>query len=452
MQNTPLATIVNDFEGFQTNDDLSNVQVSGAAVDSRLVKAGDVFFAMQGAKVDGHDFLQDAAEKGAKAVVIQKDFKTTFNAIPVIRVEDPLKALQNWAKMTLKHYKMKVIAITGSVGKTTTKEFLHTLLKEKYRVTATPGNSNSQTSTPLVILNHVKGDEEILILEMGMTHPGQITKLVDIAPPDIAVITTVALAHACNFASIEDIARAKAEIFSHPKTAIGILSKDISNFDELTTLGSCKKVSFSVKSHHADYFLRENSQMLQVYFPQGRAQLPLLELPGKHNLHNFLAAVAVARSLNLTWEDIASAMPNLRLHERRLEFVEKQGVLFVNDSYNANSLSMKAALDSMPSPKNGGKRIAVIGEMLELGKFTESCHLEVAEAALNKVDNMICMGANCKTILDKWQQENRNVILKMNIEDVIAELKKQVNAGDVVLLKGSRLNGLWRVLPAFDNK
>lgn len=449
MKPTPLTSILVQLGNPSISKDTSTV-VTGVQVDSRLIKPGELFFALEGGKVDGHQYIADAAAKGASGVVVRNSYQGADHGLPLIRVADPLKTLHEWAKSTLKSSKAKVVAVTGSIGKTTTKEFITTLLKEKYSVTSTPGNSNSQTSTPLVILNLFCGDEDVIVLEMGMTHPGQIAALVNIAPPDVAVLTTVALVHACNFPSLGDIARAKAEIFSHPKTTTGILSYDIANFNELLHIGSCRKVSFSTKSHDADYFLREVADGLQIYSPQGKAHLPSLDLPGKHNQHNLLAAIAVARSMDLQWEEIASGIPKLKLFERRLEFVEKQGVLFVNDSYNANAVSIKAALDTLPAPKNGGKKIAVIGEMLELGKFTEECHMEVAEAALEHVDSMICMGANCKTIVERWNAAKRPVIWKMNIEDVVAELQKQTKPGDVVLLKGSRANGLWRVLPAYD--
>ena len=281
--------------------------VSGYNVDSRLIKKGDLFFALPGARTDGHHFLQDAASKGAAAAVVSAEYPGDSYGIPMIKVKDPLEALQMLAREVLKNRNVRIVGITGSLGKTTTKDFIAALLKEKYRVAASPGNSNTQTGLPLNILNHTKGDEEILVLEMGMTHPGNISKLVQIATPEIAVITIVEMVHIVNFDSIEGIAKAKAEILPHPATKLGIIPYDIEQYPEISRTGLCSRLSFSISSKSADYFLRTSCRRPACFrkrpreYPFGRSQTP-----GKHNQHNFLAAVSVARSLGLDWEEIAT--------------------------------------------------------------------------------------------------------------------------------------------------
>lgn len=420
-------------------------------MDSRNVCPGDLFFALPGDKTDGHAFIGQAAKKGAVGAVVRKDCVGLDQGLPLIRCDDVLKALQDLAKTYLKQNAPKVVAVTGSLGKTTTKDFIAHLLKIKYRVSVSPGNSNSQIGLPLAILNHTTAEDEILILEMGMTHPGQILKLVDIAPPTVAVVTNVALVHACNFSSLAEIERTKAEIFSHPKTKMGFYHSDSNMEGSLLSKGKCPKLSFSTTEDAADWFLRWNAESIEVterLSKNDRVTTPLhpIKVPGEHNKQNFLAALAVARYLGLDWKEINQGINTLSLPERRLEHVEKCGALFINDAYNASEMSVKAALNSMPIPKAGAKRIAVLGEMLELGKFSAQCHRAVGEHSLKCVDLMLCFGEECRHISECWQAAERPVVWAKERAEIVAALKSKLCPGDVVLLKGSRSKGVWKVL------
>lgn len=402
--------------------------VSGTAVDSRHVKAGDLFFALPGAKVDGHAYLSDAATRGAVGAVVHAAYEGSDHGMDLIRVPDALEALQTLARKKLQEMKLRIIAVTGSIGKTTTKDFITTLLSGKYRVAASPGNSNSQIGLPLTILNRVRGDEEIAVFEMGMTAPGQIGKLVSIAPPEVAVVTKVALVHACNFESIEGIAAAKAEIFSHPATRLGIYHQESDYGFALSRTGGCNKLSFSTLDTSVE------------------SLLPQLHLPGKHNRHNFLAAVAVARYFGLDWDEIRNRQDLLALPERRLQFIERDGVTFINDAYNASELSMKAALETMPQPHSGGRRIAVLGGMVELGKFSADCHKAVGLHALGYVDLLFCFGEESKLMEEVWRLAGRQAIWREERSQIVSLLREILKPGDVVLLKGSRSKEVNKVL------
>jgi UDP-N-acetylmuramoyl-tripeptide--D-alanyl-D-alanine ligase len=407
--------------------------IKGYCIDSRVLQAGELFFALKGERVDGHAYLQEVQQKGALAAVVSRDYQGVVQGLPLLFVDDPLQALQELARAVLSRSSTRIVAITGSLGKTSTKEFTKILLAKKYCVAASPGNSNSQVGVPLTILNHSTGEEEVFVLEMGMTRPGQIARLVQIAPPEVSVLTTVALVHACDFDSLEDIAWAKAEIFSHPHTHLGILHRDIDNFDDLCHAGSCRKLSFSTTSPLADYGLDpSNPYMLQV--------------PGKHNMHNLLAAIAVARYFNISWDEIKQTIPSLALPDQRLQFVRHRDVLFLNDSYNAAELSVKAALESLPQPEGEGKKIAVLGSMLELGKFCHDCHQRVGEFALQYVEHMYCLGEECLPIYEIWKKAGRPVHFFKNRADLVACLRKDLRPHDIVLLKGSRAKELWKVL------
>ena len=426
---------------------LQNPFVQGVCVDSRLLEEGNLFFALPGAQTDGHQYLAEAAFKGAPAAVVKKGYQGEHFGLALIHVDDVLQALQCLTINFLKSSRAKIIAVTGSMGKTTTKDFIASLLKDKFRVSSSPGNSNSQIGLPLAILNHVNEDDEVIVLEMGMTHPGNLSRLVKIAPPDIALMTAVALVHAGNFSSLEEIGCAKAEIFSHPKTQVGIFHHDISNKEDVKSVGQCQKMSFSINSKEADWYSEIHPDGVQIYEHQTKAAfLPPLSIPGVHNNHNFLAAAVVARVLNMSWEEILARYPFLNLPERRLQFIEKDGILFVNDSYNASEVTVKAALQSLPQPKKGGKKVAVIGEMLELGKFSEQCHWEVGRYALQHVDWMLCLGPACAPIHACWKEANRPVVWENERSVLVSILRAQLQPGDVILLKGSRLKQLWKIL------
>lgn len=421
--------------------------VHGFAVDTRQLKPGDLFFALPGAKVDGHSFLEEAAKRGAAGAVVHSSYHGADFGLPLIKSDDVLETLQELARKQVEFAQPRIVGITGSLGKTTTKEFVTTLLKAKYRVASSPGNSNSQIGLPLAILNHSREGNEIVVLEMGMTHPGQIRQLVSIAPPEVAVVTKVALVHACNFESIEEIARAKAEIFSHPLTKVGIYHKESDFGGMLGGSGKCCKRSFSLTGSDADLMLEETADGLTIIEKGGQAtMMPTLQVPGRHNNHNFLAAVAVARHFGIGWEDIREAEKRLELPERRMQFVHKRGATFVNDAYNASELSMKAALESLPEPSIGRKRIAVLGGMVELGKFSEGCHRAVARHALGYVDDLFCFGEECLAMCEEWDKAGRKAVWTKDRAGIAAALKKAIKEGDVVLLKGSRSKEVNKVL------
>ena len=428
-----------------------SLMIRGVSIDSRSTKEGDLFFALPGEKVDGHSFLKQVFENGGRAAVVSLNYQGESHGLTLLPVENPLDALQHLAKTTLTESSIRVVAITGSVGKTSTKEFVKDLLSTKYRLMATPGNYNSQIGLPLAILNHTTGDEEIFVLEMGMTLPGHIARLVQIAPPEVALITTVALVHAENFETIEEIALAKGEIFSHPATQLGILDRGISNFTTLSEIGSCSKKSFTIDpelSLQADYHINLSRPIPLLSLRQEKKSFPLVPLSilGKHNYHNLLGAIAVAHYFNIDQQAINEAISSITLPAKRLEPVFREGIVFINDSYNAAEKSVKSALEAIPEAEVGGRKIAVLGSMLELGKFSEECHRHVGEFALNHVERMYCLGEESFPIYDVWKKAGRPVQFFLNRADLMECLDQELKASDVVLLKGSSAHQLWKIL------
>lgn len=430
---------------FFQSDCLVDKSISGFSVDSRSVKKGDLFFALSGARVDGHLFLKEVAEKGAVGAIVNKSYQGPDYNLFLIFVQDPLSALQEFAANAVKKSSARIVAVTGSVGKTSTKDFITAFLKKKYRVSATPGNNNSQIGLPLAILNHTDGNEDILVLEMGMTHPDQIKNLVQIAPPEVAVITCVSLVHACNFDSILGIAAAKAEIFSHSSTCLGILPKEVVNYENICKQSPCEKKTFSTVDQDADYYLNKQNPN-SIHFENKSISIPHLSIPGTHNLHNMLAAIAVARYFSVSWDDIIFTIPTLKLPERRLEFVEKEGIHFINDSYNAAELSMKAALEMMPTPKQKGNKIAVLGSMMDLGKYSIETHTRIGQCALQCADSAFCLGIECEPIYEAFKKAGKPTELFLDRQALVQHLKTILKRDDIVLLKGSSSKQLWKIL------
>lgn len=425
------------------------IVIEGVAVDSRNVQPKNLFFALEGENTDGHNFIKQAVDKGAAAAVVRHDYSGLDHGLPLIRVNSGLESLQKLTQNFLKEKKLPIVAITGSVGKTTTKDFTAQLLKQHYSVAFTQGNSNSQIGLPLTVLNQLKEDDDCLVLEMGMTHPGQIAGLTAIAPPKIALITSVALVHACNFSSLEEIAEAKGEIFSHSKTEWGIFPEDLPFAEKIKHIGTCRKQTFSVASKGADFFMEELPDChLRIHALKEIADLANFLIPGKHNRHNLLAAVSVAKLMGLSWEEIREAVGKMKLPEKRLQFEEHRGIVFINDTYNASVLSVKAALESMPESP-AGKKIAVLGDMLELGKFSRKCHEEIGIAAVQSVDLLFCLGTESLATVEAWKQFKEGAYWFSERGKLVDALKNISRPGDVVLVKGSRGMQMGKVIEDF---
>lgn len=411
-----------------------DVPISGFSVDARTIRPGQVFCALKGANVDGHQFIEEAFANGAACALIESESIKKASG-PLLPVKNVVDTLQKTAAKLIELRKPKIIGVTGSVGKTSTKEFLHTLLEKKFVTGKSIGNQNSQIGLPLSILNDTNGKEEVLVLEMGMTHPGNISQLIQIAPPDIALITQIALVHAANFPSIDAIFQTKREIFTHSKTKIKICPYEWSK----------EEINFSLIHEEADYFLDET-----MLYEKGKKIGNLeLAISGKHYHHNILAAIAVVRNLGMAMDEIQERLPFLKLFKQRFEFKEKQGILFIDDSYNASAIAVKAALNNLPKPKKNRFTFAVIGSMLELGKFSEQCHIDVAEEALKKVDYLFCYGIECLPMIEVWKKSFRKAYYFESHAALVQELKCHVAEGDVVLVKGSRGKQMWKVLDEF---
>lgn len=406
------------------------------AIDSRQVQKGSLFFALPGEKFDGHQFLDEVSRKGAYGAVVKIGYMGPDFGLKLAYVSDVKLALQELAKKTKRPE--KVVAITGSMGKTTTKEFLATLLEAKFRVGKTEGNQNTQVTLPLTLLN-LQEECDVLILEMGMGAPGDIARLVEIAPPDLVIVTRIAPAGMV--ASLESISKAKGEIFSSKRTKRGIISWQAAEYPEILYGGGIPKWIYGWRDdlkdvRAADFVMEEglfinDSPKIEVSFE------------GKHLQENFLAAVAAARALGLSWQDIASRAKLCKPYERRFEKSERDGVVFINDCYNANPHSVVAALKNLPKPKRGGKVVGVLGAMPDLGKESTKYHQEVGKVASEHLDRVFCIGDEAMEIANSFGKGAEHL---KSVKEVQKALEEMISSGDVVLIKGGNGLKLWEIL------
>ncbi|HLB52831.1 MAG TPA: UDP-N-acetylmuramoyl-tripeptide--D-alanyl-D-alanine ligase [Chlamydiales bacterium] len=410
-------------------------------IDSRLVTQGSLFFALKGGRTDGHQFLRQAKENGAVAAVVERGYAGEDFGLILLPVDSVLDALQGLAKRDLEKSKARVIGVTGSVGKTMTKEFVFALLRGNVKVGKSPKSYNTKLTLPLSILNR-EGNEEWLVLEMGMEEPGDIGRLVAIAPPEIAILTGVAMAHSAFFpGGLSEIAKNKGEIFASPRLQAAIFPEELTFSEALFFAPPEKRVTYSLEKREADYFFSSQSmdekgvRACELFFP----------FQERHIRQNLLAAIAVARKLGVEWEVIKKRMGDLTLPKMRFERFEQDGVIYINDAYNANPASMRAAFESVAAIKISGKKIAVLGEMTPLGTFSEECHLEVGRSAIPIFDHLLAMGEEVPPLVESFQESQKPAELFFDHKALAERLKMLVSRGDLVLVKGSRSIALEQI-------
>lgn len=414
-----------------------NLPIRAFQHDSRQVEPGDLFFALKGARSDGHHYLNDVAQKGAIGAVIQEDFFPRPDHLFCVPVQDVQETLQAMAAEAFSKASLQAIGVTGSVGKTTTKEFIATLIQGS----KTPASCNSQVGLPLSILNEIEGSD-FFVMEMGMSQPGELTRLVQMAPPDIAMITQIALAHAANFPDgLNGIAAAKAEIFSHARTKLGVIHTQVAKFKPVM---GCDQITYG--GDDGDYRIEKRGKEYQVY--EGSTISPRFFLPfeASHLVENALGALAVARQMGFSWEELLPRCMQLQTCSHRFAWEDKKGIRFLNDSYNANPASMKAAFKHLQEVSRSGRLIAVLGSMRELGSFEAMAHREVGEMAVDIVDALLCIGNECGPLVDCFIEKGKPVEWLDSLDGLSGLLAEWALPGDVVLLKGSNSHQLWKLL------
>ena len=437
----------------------AQVMIKGASTDSRTISEGCLYVPLAGERVDGHDFAAQALAAGAGAVLWQRG-KGTPPEGPAILVEDTLQALQTLASAYLKECGTKVVGITGSNGKTTVKDMVTALLGTRFRVHKTQGNFNSHVGLPLTVLS-MPEDTEIAVLEMGMSGRHEIELLSSIANPDVAVITNIGEAHLLQLGSREEIARAKLEIISGMKPGgVLIFHGDEPLLHRVLAEDGTKKpeglqtVTFGNSEQNDDYptgiMFHGKGIIFTSHLHSGEGfSLPLL---GRHNVINALSAMAVARCFSITDEQIREGLAELKLTSMRIECIETaHGVTVLNDAYNASPVSVKAALDVLADMKGCSRRIAVLGDMLELGPDEQEFHSEIGRCVTDRhADILFTYGPLSLHMAEaaKANLPSSQVKAYTDKQQLIQALLEEVSPNDVVLVKASRGMKLEEIVDA----
>ena len=421
--------------------------------DSRQIEPGRLFFAVRGPNFDGHDFVEEACRKGAVGAVVKAERVSQYPKYlrPVLlRVDDTLAALQNLGRAVRRKWGGPLVAVTGSVGKTTTKEMIAAVLKSRFRVAKSEGNLNNEFGLPLSLLN-LDAASEVAVMELGMSHAGEIRDLAALAEPNMAVFTNVAPVHLEFFDSLDAIARAKYELVEEtdPKGALVLNADDerVSKFADgfagrVVTYGIENEADVRGENLRAGRGDKSGTEF-DLVTKQQRATISL-QLPGEHNVRNALAAAAVAQAFDLPTDRTAAALGEFQAFAQRSEVLRlDNGVTVINDSYNSNPRALEEMLKVLGSWPTEGRRILVAGEMLELGKTAPELHRESGAKAvrLGQVDWLLGVRNHAKSFLDGARQEGMDDA-RMKFFETPEEAGEfaaaLVKAGDTVLMKGSR--------------
>lgn len=439
-------------------ESLRAVCVLGWSIDSRSVQPGDVFFAIPGEQVDGHAYVQDAMSAGAVAAVVSQD--VAISSWPVLRVDSSVRALGQVAQFARKLWGKPVVAVTGSAGKTSTKEIIAALLGQRFTVGKTVGNLNNHLGLPLTLLR-IPGDAAIAVVEMGMNHAGEIRELARIAQPQIGVVTNVGYAHIEAFESIEGVAAAKRELIEElPPGGVAVLNADDERVLAFRESHRSRVLSYGtvagadIRAERAEYGAEGSSFSVRgVPFET--------KLTGRHAVSNILAGLAVASAFEMLPETLVTAVAQLRPGKMRGERYQARGVTILNDSYNSSPAAARSMIDVL-AVEPATRKIAVLGEMLELGHWAETLHRNLGRyAAEHGVDVLIGVRGASRLMVDEAIEAglgkhvavcnrisacNRAAFFFEDPESAGRFLRELVQPGDAVLFKGSRATHVEQAL------
>lgn len=432
--------------GWQNSGDLSGIDYTRLSIDSRTISAGDLFLALTGDRYDGHDFVRSAADNGAAAVVIAKNRFAEFArdlAVPVLAVEDPLNFLQQLAGWHRRRFSIPVLAITGSAGKTTTRRMICDVLAGHFQAACSEGNQNNHIGVPLSLLK-ISERTAVGVFELGSNHPGEIPRLAEGVQPTLGLVTNIGKGHLGNFGGMEAVYREKISLLeaipAGGQLFINAEDPRLKKYqrDDVT----CLRVGLTPR---CDVFA-ESIQMVRTgcfhYLLQGREAVTL-QVPGRHQIMNSLLAAAVGIHFGLELSDIGRALSSFRAEKQRMRIIEKNGVVVIDDSYNASPDSTAAAIRFLNElPAGDGRKIFVFGDMLELGTFSTAEHRSVGEQlSETDIDIILLYGEETRATLEAFigrggsPKKCRHYDTHSSLAKALREMLK---SGDRLLIKGSR--------------
>jgi len=434
-----------------TGDFVRDENVIGYSIDSRTVGPEQLFFAVKGERLDGHDFVEQALEKGATSAVVRKDQLGRYSGkTKLLAVEDTLVALQILATAVRKLWGKPLIAVTGSAGKTTTKEAIAHVLKSRFRVMKSEGNFNNHFGLPLMLLK-LEPEHDLAVIEMGMSHAGEIRQLAKIAQPDIGVVTNVAAVHLEFFDSLAGIARAKYELVeSLPASGTAVLNADDEYVSQFGRDFKGKVLLYGTRENasvRAERIQSKGAEGTEFDVVVGNArQHAVVPLVGEHNVLNALAAVAVGLESGLKPSQAVSALATLAPAEKRGQVLHMGNITVINDCYNSNPKALEAMVDALASMP-AKRRVVVAGEMLELGPAGEEMHRSAGQhIAEKKIDVLLGVRGLAEAMVDAAKQSGTRASFLSSPEQAGEWLARETRDGDVVLLKASRGVKLERAL------
>jgi UDP-N-acetylmuramoyl-tripeptide--D-alanyl-D-alanine ligase len=420
-----------------------SVTLRGISTDTRQISAGDLFVALVGERFDAHDFLTDAVTKGASALIVSKPERTTGLRVPVFPVPDTTVALGAVARYRRRAWGKPLVAITGTNGKTSTKDLVRAAVGAALDVDATVGNLNNRIGVPLTLLA-LRDEADVAVCEMGMSVPGEIATLRAIAEPDIAVVTSVAEGHLEGLGSVEGVMREKVTIFDG--VAVAIVPAAQPEIAEAAKGRARRLVVAGLESGdlRADEWAVEDDGFGRLVVRGVTVRPPLR---GFHNLRNTMLALAVAQECGVSIEAAAEGIATMPQPSMRLAWEQLGSVTLINDAYNANPGSMRAALDLLDGIERGRQRVAVLGEMRELGEHTERLHAEIADRALRSSIEVVAGVGAMGEALRRAGAGDARVVIAPDIEELWPSLAPRLDRDAVILLKASRGVRLERLVP-----
>jgi len=409
-------------------------------IDTRKIEANNIYLAINGERFNGNKFVMDAFRKGASIAIVDEvlfDIEELKGLETVIKVENSEKALLDLASFYRKKLGLKVVGVTGSCGKTSTKDLIAAFLSDKYKVFKTKGNFNNQIGLPLMILE-LDSSYDVAVLEMGMSNLGEIDVLANCARPDIAVITNIGLSHIENLKTQDNILKAKSEIFNYFDESNTLIINGEDNY-LLKIKNKCFEILRIGYNHEYDVYafniiLKEDKTSFTVKVKEEKFNFEI-PMAGKHNVLNSMLAIAVAMKLNVSFSEMEKGIKNLEATSMRLQVIKKENFTIINDCYNASPDSMKSSIDVLNSYKDG-RKIAILGTMNELGDESINAHIDVGYYAKEKVDLLIAIGEYKDCYKKGYTLDN--IITFENKEGFISNLNKIIEKNDVILVKASR--------------
>ena len=425
-------------------------RVSKISTDTRAIKQNEMFLAIKGRRFDGHRFIKEAIRKRAAGVIISGQVCKIPEDMVSIEVKDTLSALQNIAGYHRGKFTLPVIAITGSNGKTTTKEMLSSILSRKFRTLRSKASFNNEVGVPLSLLE-ISTRHEVCILEIGMSRKGEIAHLAGVARPDIGIITNTGSAHIGNFRSLGEIAEAKSELLEIVSGTC-ILNADDKHYGILKRRCRGKVISFGLKKkadfHAGSLVLMSSGSSFRL---NGKLEVKL-RVQGNHNVYNALAAIAASSCFNIGMRDVCSALKNFRLPAWRGEIKKCRAIKIINDTYNANPDSMRAAIELFMERKE--RKILVIADMLELGKEAERYHEELGRfIARSNVDILFTTGDFAGIAAQSAKESGMKEVFSYRTKrGLVKKLLSVLKPCDIILVKGSRAMGMEAVVERIEEK